>query len=108
MGLKHRVHQQKLRRFVQKLRGLQEDLFAVSKLLMGGCKEQGAQLPSEVCGDRTRCNRHEFQVGKFQLDVGKAFLLWMSSEGGGCPEHLGHLHLGNVHNLAGHGPEHRI
>lgn len=75
---------------------------------MGGCKEQGAQLSSEVCGDRTRCHRHKLQDGKFQLDVGKAFLPWMSSDGGGCPEHLGHLHLANIQNLARHGPEHKV
>lgn len=73
---------------------------------MGVCKEQGAQLSSEVCSDRTRCDRHKLQDGKFQSDVGEAFLPWISSHDGGCPEHLGHLHLGNVQNLAGHSPEH--
>lgn len=54
-------------------RWLKKDLFAVYKDLMGECKEQGAQLSSEVCGDRNRGNRHKLQDGKFQLDVGKAF-----------------------------------
>lgn len=74
--------------------------FSVYKHLMGGCKEQAAQLTWEVCGGRTRCDRHKLQDGKLQLDVGKAFLPWMSSDAGGYPEHRGHFHLGNVQNLA--------
>lgn len=51
-----------------------KELFAVYKHLMGEGKEDGVRLCSEVCGDRTRSNRHMLQDGKFQLDVGKTFL----------------------------------
>lgn len=47
--------------------------FAVSKHLMGGSREDGAQFCSEVCSVRTKCNGHKSQHGKFQLGVGKPF-----------------------------------
>ncbi|KAK4820992.1 hypothetical protein QYF61_009458 [Mycteria americana] len=36
--------------------------------LLGGCREDGASLFSEVHSNRTRGNRHESELGKFHLN----------------------------------------
>lgn len=56
-------------------RRLRADLTNAYNYLMGGSKEDGARLFSEVPGDRTRSNRHKLIYSKFNLNIRKDFFI---------------------------------
>lgn len=71
-----------------------------------GSKEDRDKTFSAVLMDRTRHNRHEFKYRKLQLNITKKFFTIRKTQvaQGGCGLHP----LGDIQNLAGHGPEQPI
>lgn len=92
VGLQHRVLWQKLRR-------TQGRLFCCLQSPNG--RMQRTRSSTLLRGLWWQDWVQQAQVARWEIPVRcrKTFLSWMSSGAGGCPEHLGHLHLGNVQNL---------
>lgn len=58
--LEHKTYKKRLRGmglFSLKERRLRGDIIAVCNYVVGGCREDGARLFSELCSDRMRGNR---------------------------------------------------